>query len=201
MNAPLRLTECQIACKSVIVKDHCLDMLLFDESDVLGFSRPVSSAVASLSFSVARLPPVTHLYIFSSPHQLIFFPHSSFQHFFSFLVAFETFFCLVLMSLFPCFFILTTMLVCDWLWYLMWRHVPPTWPLASRLQWAALSGVWVRALPPQALQLLAGCTGAFPGQVPSTTCVPPLLQKTPGVVYFFSLAQYSDLPAQTGSDI
>lgn len=30
---------------------------------------------------------------------------------------------------------------------------------------------------------------------------PPPLQKTPGVVYFFSLAQYGGLPAQTGSDI
>lgn len=43
------------------------------------------------------------------------------------------------------------------------------------LQWVALSGLWVWALPPQALQPLAGCTGAFPGQVPSTTCVPPHL--------------------------
>lgn len=104
---------------------------------------------------------------------------------------------LVLIGLFPCFFILTTMMVCDWLRCVMWPHVPPTCPLASCLQWAALSGLWVWALAPQALQPLAGCTGAFPGQVLSTTCVPP---PPPGVVYFFSLAQYSGLPAQTGSD-
>lgn len=55
----------------------------------------------------------------------------------------------------------------------MWRHAPPTCPLVSRLQWAALWHLWVWARPPQAFQSPAGCTGAFPGQVPSTTCVPP----------------------------
>lgn len=102
---------------------------------------------------------------------------------------------------FSCFLILTMMLVCDWLQWVMWLHVPPTCLLASCLQWAALSGLWVWALPPQALRPLAGCTGAFHGQVPFTTCVTPHLplQKTPGVVYFFSLVQYSSLQAQTTS--
>lgn len=110
--------------------------------------------------------------------------------------GFETVFCYSDKFVFiSCIF--ATVLICDWLRCVMWRCAPPTCPLVSRLQWAALSGLWVRAMPPQALQPLAGCTGAFPGQVPFTTCVPPLppVQKTPGVVYFFSLAQRSGLPA------
>lgn len=123
-------------------------------------------------FLWAHLPPLIIIIIIftfslSLPHQLIFF-----LPFNIFLIASENF-PLVLISLLSCFFILTTVLFCDWLRCLMWRHVPPTCPLASCLQWAALSGLWVWALPPQALQPLAGCTGAFPGQVPSTTCVPP----------------------------
>lgn len=45
---------------------------------------------------------------------------------------------------------------------------------ARRLQWATRSGLWVWAPPPSARQHLAGCTGVFPGQVPSTTRVAPL---------------------------
>lgn len=103
--------------------------------------------------------------------------------------------------LFPIF---ATVLVCDWPRCVMRQPLPPRprpCPWTSHMQWVALSGLWVRAAPPQALQPLAGCTGAFPGQVLFITCVSPLhpFRKTPGVVYFFSLVQYDGLPAQTFS--
>lgn len=77
---------------------------------------------------------------------------------------------LVLIGFFTCFFILITH---AGLWLAAVCYV------ALRLQWVALSALWVWALPPQAHQPLAGCTGAFPGQVPSTTCVTPHLSTPP----------------------
>lgn len=100
-------------------------------------------------------------------HQFILFLHS-----FSLFSLPLRLFPLFWYGFFSCFVILTVMLVCGWLRWVLWLHVPPTCRLASRLQWAALSGLWVWALPPQALPPLAGCTGAFHGQVPSTTCDP-----------------------------
>lgn len=128
----------------------------------------------------AHLPPLIIIIIiiflllplslFTSSSHLFFFSFPSSQR----LSHCPDTFSPVLISL--CFFTFTTMLVCDWPRCAMWHHVPPTCPLASCLQWATLSGLWVWALPPQALQPLAGCTGAFPGQVPSPTCVPPPLR-------------------------
>lgn len=155
--------------RSEIVKDHCFDMLLFWVKCLL-FCWMSCALVHFLSCSGGS--PASS---YSSSHFLfIYLIDSSFF----FTLLFNIFLSslplrLVLIGLFPCFFILTTMMVCDWLRCVMWPHVPPTCPLASCLQWAALSGLWVWALAPQALQPLAGCTGAFPGQVLSTTCVPP----------------------------
>lgn len=122
------------------------------------------------TFSVLLWGSPAHLFISSLSHHLIFFLHSSFHKHFFFLpsLPFEIFplFWLV------CFYVFSSSPPC---WFVVCYVPSCATDLHHRLQWVALSGLWVWALPPQALQPLAGCTGAFPGQVPSTTCVPPQL--------------------------
>lgn len=107
------------------------------------------------------------------------FPHPSFSLFHSFHIFpsplrrfLPQFLCVhgfFFLSFFPIF---TTVLVCDWPRCVMRQPLPPRpCPWTSHMQWVALSGLWVRAAPPQALRPLAGCTGAFPGQVLFITCV------------------------------
>lgn len=136
------------------------------------FSRSLISSAAWCPIFFLPRASISSIYVPS--HFVLIFQLFFLLFLSSFLSVPLSFSLLVLTGFFSCFFNFTTMLVCDWL-RVMWLHVPPTRLLASRLQWVTLSGLWVWALPPQALRPLAGCTGAFPGQVPSTTCVTPHL--------------------------
>lgn len=153
-------------------RQSSIDIVLFNVPDVF-FFRSLSLFVWDLSASSYSSSHFLSLYFINS---YFFYPSFSI-----FLFAFQKFF--------PFFWLVCSHVFHPYhragLWLAAVCHMASCatdLSLVSRLQWVVLSGPWVGALLPQVLQPLAGCTGAYPGQVPSTTCV-PLLPPSPTTEY------------------